>query len=95
MIPATAGSATSGTPMTISSGSPARKPKPSRSGTSWQPSCASELRLDLSADKTLITHGRTQKARFLGYDVIVPALAVPAPRQRAHRAAGARRRGHG
>src|ERR1700691_5080693 len=30
-----------------------------------------ELRLDLSADKTLITHGRTQKARFLGYDLIV------------------------
>jgi group II intron reverse transcriptase/maturase len=30
-----------------------------------------ELRLELSADKTLITHGRTQKARFLGYDIIV------------------------
>jgi group II intron reverse transcriptase/maturase len=30
-----------------------------------------ELRLELSADKTLITHGRTQKARFLGYDLIV------------------------
>ena len=29
-----------------------------------------ELRLDLSADKTLITHGRTHKARFLGYHVI-------------------------
>ena len=30
VIPATAGSATSGTQMTISSGSPARKPKPNR-----------------------------------------------------------------
>ena len=30
-----------------------------------------ELRLELSAAKTLITHGRTQKARFLGYDLIV------------------------
>jgi group II intron reverse transcriptase/maturase len=30
-----------------------------------------ELRLELSADKTLITHGRTGKARFLGYDLIV------------------------
>ena len=30
-----------------------------------------ELKLELSADKTLITHGRTQKARFLGYDLIV------------------------
>ena len=30
-----------------------------------------DLRLELSADKTLITHGRTQKARFLGYHVIV------------------------
>jgi len=29
-----------------------------------------ELRLDLSADKTLITHARTQKARFPGYDII-------------------------
>ena len=30
-----------------------------------------ELKLELSAAKTLITHGRTQKARFLGYDLIV------------------------
>jgi group II intron reverse transcriptase/maturase len=29
-----------------------------------------ELKLELSADKTLITHARTQKARFLGYDII-------------------------
>src|SRR5260370_32503361 len=29
-----------------------------------------ELKLELSADKTLITHARTQKARFPGYDII-------------------------
>src|SRR5205814_7302729 len=29
-----------------------------------------ELKLELSADKTLITHARTQRARFLGYDII-------------------------
>jgi len=30
-----------------------------------------QLRLDLSADKTLITHARSAAARFLGYDVTV------------------------
>ena len=54
-----------------------------------------ELKLELSAAKTLITHGRTQKARFLGYDIIVQHSPLPAPRQRAHRAAGSKRRGHG
>ena len=29
------------------------------------------LRLDLNRDKTLITHARTQRARFLGYDIAV------------------------
>src|SRR5471030_444847 len=29
-----------------------------------------ELRLELSQDKTLITHARTRAARFLGYDII-------------------------
>ena len=71
MIPATAGCGTQGTPMTISSGSPARKPKPSRSRTQLAAFLRDELKLELSADKTLITHGRTQKARFLGYDLIV------------------------
>lgn len=32
---------------------------------------AAELRLELSDAKTLITHGRTEKARFLGYEVCV------------------------
>jgi hypothetical protein len=31
----------------------------------------SELKLELSEPKTLITHGRTQSARFLGYEVTV------------------------
>jgi hypothetical protein len=29
-----------------------------------------ELKLELSEDKTLITHARTGKARFLGYDIV-------------------------
>jgi hypothetical protein len=29
-----------------------------------------DLALELSAEKTLITHARTQAARFLGYDII-------------------------
>src|ERR1039457_466362 len=38
-----------------------------------------ELKLELSADKTLITHARTQKARFLGYDIIAQhSLTRPA-----------------
>lgn len=30
-----------------------------------------ELKLSLSPEKTLITHGRTQKARFLGYELCI------------------------
>ena len=30
-----------------------------------------DLKLELSADKTLITHARTQAARFLGYDITI------------------------
>lgn len=30
-----------------------------------------DLKLDMSQDKTLITHGRTQAARFLGYEITV------------------------
>jgi group II intron reverse transcriptase/maturase len=37
-----------------------------------------ELKLELSADKTLITHARTQKARFLGYDIIAQHSATRA-----------------
>ena len=35
-----------------------------------------ELKLELSADKTLITRARTQKARFLGYDIIAQHSAT-------------------
>ena len=35
-----------------------------------------ELKLEMSADKTLITHARTQKARFLGYDIIAQHSAT-------------------
>jgi hypothetical protein len=35
-----------------------------------------ELKLELSADKTLITHARSQKARFLGYDIIAQHSAT-------------------
>jgi len=31
----------------------------------------SELKLTLSEEKTLITHAKTEKARFLGYDIHV------------------------
>lgn len=34
-------------------------------------SLATELKLTLSEEKTLITHGKTEKARFLGYDIHV------------------------
>src|SRR6266699_4156613 len=37
----------------------------------FAPFLRDELKLELSADKTLVTHARTQKARFLGYDIIV------------------------
>jgi group II intron reverse transcriptase/maturase len=32
---------------------------------------AQELKLELSAEKTLVTHANTEKARFLGYDISV------------------------
>jgi hypothetical protein len=42
-----------------------------------------QLRLELSPTKTLITHGRTRPARFLGYEVVVlQADRTPAVRSR-------------
>jgi group II intron reverse transcriptase/maturase len=35
-----------------------------------------DLRLELSPDKTLITHARTQRARFLGYEIAVASSAT-------------------
>ena len=53
------------------SGSPDRRPKPSRSNSAWPGSCATTSELELSQDKTLITHARTGAARFLGYEITV------------------------
>ena len=39
--------------------------------TSWRAFLRDELALELSQDKTLITHARTRAARFLGYEIIV------------------------
>ena len=39
--------------------------------SAWRRSCATTLALELSAAKTLITHARTQPARFLGYQITV------------------------
>ena len=61
----------SATPTTPCSGSPDRKPKPRRSKPVWQHSCETNLKLELSPDKTLITHARTEAARFLGYEITV------------------------
>jgi group II intron reverse transcriptase/maturase len=45
---------------------------------------AESLKLNLSPDKTLITHARTEKARFLGYEVCVS-------QNDSHKVAGARK----
>jgi group II intron reverse transcriptase/maturase len=39
-----------------------------------------ELKLELSEAKTLVTHGRTQAARFLGYDLVVLHQVPHVPR---------------
>ena len=58
------------------------------------------LGLELNQQKTLITHARSQRARFLGYHVIGPALRHeahqgPAIGQRENRAEGAAGRDQG
>src|SRR6201982_2833860 len=40
------------------------------------------LRLELSQDKTLISHARTQPPRFLGYPIIVQPCRTKTPRGR-------------
>ena len=57
--------------MTTCWGSSGRRPKPSRSRPNWHAFLRETLRLELNQDKTLITHARTQPARFLGYHIIV------------------------
>ena len=69
-IPATGGCATAVTPTTGCSGSPDPRPRPRRSKAPGA-FLHDELDLELSQDKTLITHGRTRPARFLGYEVTV------------------------
>ena len=61
----------SGTATTPCSGSPDPRPKPRRSNSAWRQFLRDELKLELSQDKTLITHARTQAARFLGYEITV------------------------
>ena len=39
--------------------------------SAWPSFLREDLKLELSDGKTLITHGRTQAARFLGYDITV------------------------
>ena len=39
------------------------------------------LGLELNQDKTLITHARTQRARFLGYDISVALFKTPCDRE--------------
>ena len=65
----TGGCAISAMPTITSWGSPARRPKPRRSRTELAAFLRDELKLTLSTEKTVITHARTHKARFLGYDI--------------------------
>ena len=57
--------------MTTYWGSSGRRPKPSRSRPNWPRFLRETLGLELNQDKTLISHARTQPARFLGYHIIV------------------------
>ena len=70
-IPATAGCVTAATPTITCWGSPGRRPKPRRSSNGWRQFLRDELTLELSEEKTLITHARTSAARFLGYEITV------------------------
>ena len=70
MILTIVGFATSDTLMTFSSDSVDQRPKHGRSNVSWGRFLCEKLALELSEDKTLITHARTGKARFLGYDIM-------------------------
>jgi hypothetical protein len=57
--------------MINSSGSPGPRPKPSRSSNASRAFLHTNLKLELSQDKTLITHAKTGAARFLGYEITV------------------------
>ena len=53
------------------SGSPDPRPKPNRSKPAWRRSCVTTSSWKCRGTKTLITCGRTQAARFLGYEITV------------------------
>ena len=57
--------------MITSSDSPDPEPKPSRSKQRLAAFLRDDLKLELSEDKTLITHARTRAASFLGYQITV------------------------
>ena len=69
--PDTGGCGTAATPTISSWGSPDRRPRPRRSKIQLAAFLRDELALELSPDKTLITHARTRAARYLGYEIIV------------------------
>jgi hypothetical protein len=71
MIRPAGGCATAVTPTTGCWASPAPGRKPSRSRLCIGQFLHDQLKLELSPAKTLITHGRTQAARFLGYEIVV------------------------
>ncbi|MFF4617390.1 group II intron reverse transcriptase/maturase [Nonomuraea jabiensis] len=70
-IPASGGCATSGTATTPCSGFTGPKAEAEEIKQRLTGFLRDELALELSADKTLITHARTQAARFLGYEITV------------------------
>ena len=70
-ILAIGGCAIADTPMTSCSASPDRKPKPGRSSSAWRCSCETNSSWSCRPTKTLITHARSQRARFLGYEIDV------------------------
>ena len=60
-----------GTQMTTYWDSSGRRPKPRRSRPSWPSSSGRPSDWNSTRHKTLITHARSQRARFLGYDISV------------------------
>jgi hypothetical protein len=68
-ILAIGGCVTRDTPMTSCSGSPDRKAEAEEIKRRLGQFLRDELKLELSEQKTLITHARTDAARFLGYEI--------------------------
>jgi hypothetical protein len=57
--------------MTSCLGLVAQRQKPKQSNSTGGAFLREELKLELSEEKTLITHARSEAARFLGYEVII------------------------